>query len=208
MATPDDQASTSSGYDLGLAVHAVHASIKTHHNSPTIPAGFPAASQPDIVRANQKVRHNICFAVVGRHSSMVIHLGCALRGAVYRAVPRYGTPHTGRTQGGALCSVRVGAHSTVDATSTPTSGRETQALAQLLYHAMTTGCGQQTLGEEYCDLIQGTYTQKDNANNIYICHTTLSRGCQRRSTCPITPRHAGCAAGCCALPAAAAGSGR
>ncbi|KAI4377830.1 hypothetical protein MLD38_015403 [Melastoma candidum] len=36
---------------------------------------------------------------------------------------------------------------------------ETQLLGQMLYYALTTGSGQQTLGEEYCDIIQvaGTY---------------------------------------------------
>lgn len=31
---------------------------------------------------------------------------------------------------------------------------ETRALAQLLYHTLTTGSGQQTPGEEYCDVLQ------------------------------------------------------
>ena len=34
--------------------------------------------------------------------------------------------------------------------------RETQMLAGLLYHLLTTGSGSQTLGEEYCDLLQVT----------------------------------------------------
>lgn len=32
--------------------------------------------------------------------------------------------------------------------------RETQLVSTLLYHALTTGAGAQTLGEEYCDLLQ------------------------------------------------------
>lgn len=32
--------------------------------------------------------------------------------------------------------------------------RETALAAQLLYHGSTTGCGVQTLGEEYCDILQ------------------------------------------------------
>jgi len=31
-------------------------------------------------------------------------------------------------------------------------------LAQLLYHGLTTGCGLQTLGEEYCNVLQVTGT--------------------------------------------------
>ena len=34
--------------------------------------------------------------------------------------------------------------------------RETQALGELLYYALTTGRGTQTLGEEYCDILQAT----------------------------------------------------
>ncbi|MCI24303.1 peroxisome biogenesis factor 10-like, partial [Trifolium medium] len=36
---------------------------------------------------------------------------------------------------------------------------ETKLLGQMLYYVLTTGSGQQTLGEEYCDITQvvGTY---------------------------------------------------
>ena len=34
--------------------------------------------------------------------------------------------------------------------------RETAVLAQLLYYGLTTGAGVQTLGEEYCDILQVT----------------------------------------------------
>lgn len=33
---------------------------------------------------------------------------------------------------------------------------ETETVAGLLYHVLTTGCGQQSLGEEYCDILQVT----------------------------------------------------
>jgi hypothetical protein len=32
--------------------------------------------------------------------------------------------------------------------------RETRLLAELLYYSLTTGAGIQTLGEEYCDILQ------------------------------------------------------
>lgn len=34
--------------------------------------------------------------------------------------------------------------------------RGTQLVSTLLYHALTTGAGSRTLGEEYCDLLQVT----------------------------------------------------
>ena len=34
--------------------------------------------------------------------------------------------------------------------------RETRLAAELLYHGLTTGAGVQTLGEEYCDILQVT----------------------------------------------------
>jgi Pex2 / Pex12 amino terminal region len=34
--------------------------------------------------------------------------------------------------------------------------RETRLLAELLYYGLTTGAGVQTLGEEYCDILQAT----------------------------------------------------
>jgi hypothetical protein len=32
--------------------------------------------------------------------------------------------------------------------------RETRLVAEMLYHGLTTGAGVQTLGEEYCDILQ------------------------------------------------------
>ncbi len=40
--------------------------------------------------------------------------------------------------------------------SMPAARRETQLVSALLYHALTTGAGSRTLGEEYCDLLQVT----------------------------------------------------
>ncbi|KAJ0865255.1 hypothetical protein HanRHA438_Chr12g0538571 [Helianthus annuus] len=34
---------------------------------------------------------------------------------------------------------------------------ETKLLGQMLYYILTTGAGQQTLGEEYCDITQGHF---------------------------------------------------
>lgn len=34
--------------------------------------------------------------------------------------------------------------------------RETELLAELMYHGLTTGAGVQTLGEEYCDILQAS----------------------------------------------------
>ncbi len=60
--------------------------------------------------------------------------------------------------------------------------RETHALAQLLYHAMTTGCGQQTLGEEYCDIMQSTGC----CRHIHLYDTTIGSNpiLQTSSTIP------------------------
>ena len=35
-------------------------------------------------------------------------------------------------------------------------GREIQMACELLYNGLTTGAGNQTLGEEYCDILQVT----------------------------------------------------
>ena len=39
-----------------------------------------------------------------------------------------------------------------------TNHRETTLVAQTLYFGLTTGAGKQTLGEEYCDILQVTGT--------------------------------------------------
>ncbi|XP_021744299.1 peroxisome biogenesis factor 10-like isoform X1 [Chenopodium quinoa] len=82
--------------------------------------GFPAAAQPEIMRAAEKDDHYASF------------VSDACRDAF-------------RHLFGARIAVAY--HS------------ETKLLGQMLYYILTTGAGQQTLGEEYCDIAQiaGTY---------------------------------------------------
>jgi len=44
-------------------------------------------------------------------------------------------------------------------------------VAEILYHGLTTGCGAQTLGEEYCDILQvsGDYTYFRHILQIRPC---------------------------------------
>lgn len=50
---------------------------------------------------------------------------------------------------------------------------QTKLLGQMLYYVLTTGSGQQTLGEEYCDITQVFYIFKKRnelfiAQNMYL----------------------------------------
>ena len=38
---------------------------------------------------------------------------------------------------------------------------QTKLLGQMLYYVLTTGSGQQTLGEEYCDITQVLYLKRN-----------------------------------------------
>ncbi|KAL3156613.1 hypothetical protein ABBQ38_000900 [Trebouxia sp. C0009 RCD-2024] len=82
-----------------------------------LPRVFPAAAQPDVVRASQK-------------DELYLHY---LTDACHDAVRRLLGPRRALLW-----------------------NRETAVAAQLLYHGLTTGAGVQTLGEEYCDILQVT----------------------------------------------------
>lgn len=72
--------------------------------------------------------------------------------------------------------------------------RETAVAAELLYYGLTTGAGVQTLGEEYCDILQVTGMQQLKAswNVIHgtwfmtthkVSHIMLLVKCSTQSTC-------------------------
>ncbi|KAL0024438.1 hypothetical protein WJX77_003645 [Trebouxia sp. C0004] len=82
-----------------------------------LPNVFPAAAQPDVVRASQK-------------DELYLHY---LTDACHDAVRRLLGPRRALLW-----------------------NRETAVMSQILYHSLTTGAGMQTLGEEYCDILQVT----------------------------------------------------
>ena len=58
--------------------------------------------------------------------------------------------------------------------------RETTLAAQILYHGTTTGCGVQTLGEEYCDILQVN-------GKLLIGHTLANLKVQQTASIKVTP---------------------
>lgn len=52
--------------------------------------------------------------------------------------------------------------------------REVRALAQLLYHGLTTGLGLQTLGEEYCSMLQVTGNLETSTHKLHELVQALS----------------------------------
>ncbi|CAO2816634.1 unnamed protein product [Amaranthus hypochondriacus] len=82
--------------------------------------GFPAAAQPEIMRAAEKDDHYASFVSEACRDAFR-HLFGARLAVAYHI--------------------------------------ETKLLGQMLYYILTTGAGQQTLGEEYCDIVQiaGSY---------------------------------------------------
>ncbi|XP_052189523.1 peroxisome biogenesis factor 10 [Diospyros lotus] len=100
--------------------------------------GFPAAGQPEIMRAAEKDDH---------YSSFLLYDAC-------RDAFRH------------LFGTRVAV----------AYQNETKLLGQMLYYVLTTGSGQQTLGEEYCDITQvaGPYNLPPTAarRTLFIVYQT------------------------------------
>ncbi|KAL0035070.1 hypothetical protein WJX79_009657 [Trebouxia sp. C0005] len=82
-----------------------------------LPNVFPAAAQPDVVRASQKDELYLHYLIDACHDAVRRLLG-----------PRRALLWN----------------------------RETAVVGQILYYSLTTGAGVQTLGEEYCDILQVT----------------------------------------------------
>ncbi|XP_057524301.1 peroxisome biogenesis factor 10 isoform X2 [Amaranthus tricolor] len=100
----------------GATMEAATTSSTTTSNS-NGHRGFPAAAQPEIMRAAEKDDHYASFVSEACRDAFRHLFGARLA---------------------------VAYHS------------ETKLLGQMLYYILTTGAGQQTLGEEYCDIVQIT----------------------------------------------------
>ncbi|KAA6428149.1 MAG: peroxisome biogenesis factor 10-like, partial [Trebouxia sp. A1-2] len=115
-----------------------------------LPNVFPAAAQPDVVRASQKAGI-IVIPACRRYTEIFTDLQDELYlhyliDACHDAVRRLLGPRR------ALLWNR---HASA-AFSAPSTHRETAVVGQILYYSLTTGAGVQTLGEEYCDILQVT----------------------------------------------------
>ena len=119
------------------------------------PPTFPAAAQPDIVRAHQKDESYLQMLTDSCHDAVRTILGP--RRALLCS--RSAFPETmlcPATLMPTLVAVSyLSALLKVRHTSwLRSASRETRLVAELLYFGLTTGAGGQTLGEQYCDILQ------------------------------------------------------
>jgi peroxin-10 len=119
---------------------------------------FPAAGQPSLIRAQQKVSRHSAFRNPSRSwaalppSPVTVSLLLVLSSASLPSFPALLQDELYIQYLIDSChdAVRrlLGPHRALHWAS------ETRALAELLYYALTAGAGLQTPGEEYCDIIQ------------------------------------------------------
>ncbi|KAI8562461.1 hypothetical protein RHMOL_Rhmol03G0038900 [Rhododendron molle] len=117
---------------------------------------FPTAAQPEIMRAAEKDDQYASFVYDACRDAFRHLFGLLLLLLYYLGLQFF--PHYFYPSVLLLLRIRVRKLETVVDVNSQTLPEsysfQTKLLGQILYYVLTTGSGQQTLGEEYCDIIQ------------------------------------------------------
>ncbi|KAL4590170.1 hypothetical protein LXL04_003093 [Taraxacum kok-saghyz] len=111
---------------------------------------FPLAAQPEIMRAAQKDDQYASFVYEACRDAFR-HLFGLLSYLKFRALL---LPALYRTTCASRCIFNFYRYVVSGTRAAISYQSETKLLGQMLYYILTTGAGQQTLGEEYCDVTQ------------------------------------------------------